>query len=58
MDDRKTFEKWDKEDKRDLARIERARLRLEKVRDKADAKAEKKALKSYEKELDRGLDIL
>lgn len=47
------FEKWDKEDKRDLAKIERARKRFE----RADTKAEKKELKQYEKELNRGLGL-
>lgn len=56
--DNKLFKKWDTEDERDLARMERARLRYVKARDKADEKEEKKSLKRYEKELNRGFDIL
>jgi hypothetical protein len=40
-------------DNKELSRIERARANYEKTRDKADKKAENKALKKYERELDR-----
>lgn len=47
--DNKLFKKWDTEDERDLARMERARLRYVKARDKADEKEEKNPLNATKK---------
>jgi len=58
MDEKwKLHQKWIDEDDREIARIEKTRERYEAVKDKADRKAERKALKDYERELDRGLRI-
>lgn len=52
--------KWGKiieRDNKEIAGIEKAKVRYEKARDKADKKAEMRELRKYEKELDKGLGI-